>query len=51
VQEQYKLLTPQKSEAIHHLYWEESKAPDIGPPEKIGLMANKDKTGKQLLTE
>lgn len=25
-------MSPQKSDAIHHLYWEESKAPDIGPP-------------------
>lgn len=38
-----KLLTPLKSDAIHHLYWEESKAPDIGPPENISSMANKDR--------
>lgn len=46
-----KLLTPQKSDAIHHLYWEESKAPDIGPPEYFSSRATADKTGKQLLTE
>jgi hypothetical protein len=36
------LLTPLKIDGINHLYCDESKAPDIGPPENIGLIGNED---------